>query len=595
MDAPLARFVRRYMKPWAAWYVLGLLALIATNAISVAIPVQLAHGIDALAHGAGGQGAVLQAALTVGVMGVVVIGVRTASRVLFFTPGRHVEAAVKRDLFDTTLRHQPSFLHRYETGDLFSRIGNDVNMLRLLAGFGVLQIANTVIALGFAVAQMTALDPTLTLWLALPLAIALGVVQLIIQRMFELMRRLQVEQAELSSWILSTYRGVATVQGFAAEEAFTKRFAERNDAALSTMLEQSWMRAILGPSLAFAADVDVFLVLLIGGPRVIAGDMTIGELVAFTTLVGFVTNPIRSSSFLLSIVRQAQAALERVDEVLYTPIDRPELARDDAGLPAPTAPPALAVRGLTITYPDSEHAALHDVSFDLPAGATLGVFGLTGSGKTTLLRVLSRLVDPPAGTVHLDGVDLRDLDLDDWRSRATLVAQRPFLFSESLAHNILMDDPEAAATSFSADHAARLGQVLDLCQLTPDLQAMPDGTDTRVGEAGVRLSGGQRQRTALARGFARGGVLLLLDDVMSAVDHATEKQLLGALRSGSAVGGTRPTTVLVANRVSALQHADLVLVLEEGRVAALDRPEVLRDMPGLYRDTWIRQQGEDAA
>lgn len=579
----LLPFMRRYMLPWWPWYLAGFVALVLTNGLSVSIPLQIARGVDALTAGADGRPDVLRAAIAVALMGAAVIGVRTASRVLFFTPGRYVEAAVKRDLFDALLRQQPTFLRQYETGDLFSRVGNDVNMLRLLGGFGVLQIANTFLALGFATAQMTSLDATLTMWLVLPLAVALGLVQLIIRRMFELMRTLQIQQAELSSWILSTYRGVATVHGFAAEPAFLRRFNEHNDANLRTMLEQSTMRAVLGPTLSLAADVDIFLVLLIGGPRVIQGDLSVGELVAFTTLIGFVTNPIRSSSFLLSIVRQAQAALERVDSILYAPVDRPEGAD---GHPAPAEPPALEVRHLTFAYPSAGEPALSDLSFTLAPGQTLGVLGLTGAGKSTLLRLMARLYNPPPGTVFVDGVDLRDLDLDDWRRRCTLVTQRPFLFSESLAENILLDDPTA--------QPERLTRVLELCQLTPDLQAMPDGTATRVGESGVRLSGGQRQRAALARGLARATPVLLLDDVMSAVDHATETQLIRTLRDRSA-GGPAPTTLLVANRISALQHADLVLVLERGRIAALAPPEVLREQEGLYRETWLRQQGESAA
>lgn len=579
----LTRFARRYMLPWSGWYAGGLVALVVTNVLSVTIPVELARGIDALTEGASGQPAVLRAALSVAAMGLVIIGIRTASRVAFFTPGRHVEAAVKRDLFSAILRHQPSFLRAYETGDLFSRVGSDVNMLRLLAGFGVLQIANTFLALGLAAAQMTRLDAGLTLWLVLPLAVATGLVQLVIQRMFVLMRRLQIEQAALSSWILSSYRGVSTVQGFAAEPAFEERFAARNHAALSTMLEQSQMRALLGPMLSLAADIDVFLVLLLGGPRVIAGDLSLGELVAFTTLVGFVTGPVRSSSFLLSVVRQAQAALERVDAILYAPVDRPE---GEEGAQPSDAPPALTVRHLTFRYPDADTPALDDVSFDLPAGGTLGVMGLTGSGKTTLLRVLARLYNPPEGTVAIDGVDVRDLDLDAWRDRATFVPQRPFLFSESVASNILLAD--------TPDEDPVLHAAIDRCQLSPDVATMPEGVHTRVGESGVRLSGGQRQRTALARGLVRPSALLLLDDVMSAVDHTTEKRLIEALRERTLRGGAPPTTILVANRVSALQHADRVLVLEAGRVAAFDTPDALRARPGLFRDTWERQQGEEA-
>lgn len=573
----LFAFIRRYMVPFWHWYLAGTIALMATNWIRVTIPLHLARGVDALVAGSDGLATVGRSALIVGVLGLVVIGVRTLSRVLYFTPGRLVEAQVKRDLFARILAHQPAFLHKWETGDLFSRISSDVNMLRLLAGFGVLQLVNAVVAVVMASAQMLRLDATLTLWMLPPILVGLGVVQAFIARMFRLIKVMQVQQASLSSHVLASYRGVATVQGFDAEGAFVDRFEGHNQALLGTTVERSAIRALLGPTLALMTDVNVFLILLIGGPRVISGAMTVGELVAFTTLVAFVAAPLRSSSFLYSIVKQAQAALERVDAILAEEPERPDLEDPQ---PAPTTAPAIEVRHLTFAYPDADTPTLQDVSFTLPAGKTLGVLGLTGAGKSTLLSVLSRLYNPPPGTVFVDGVDITTIDLHGWRDAMTLVPQRPFLFSESLADNVLLgrDDPALLATA------------IDLAALAPDLAALPKGTDTLVGESGVRLSGGQRQRTALARGLVREHRVLLLDDVLSAVDHATEKQLIGTLQDASHGGAV--TTVLVAHRVSALQHADVVVVLDEGRVADVDTPDALLARPGLFRDTWIQQQAE---
>jgi ATP-binding cassette subfamily B protein len=201
--------------------------------------------------------------------------------------------------------------------------------------------------------------------------------------------------------------------------------------------------------------------------------------------------------------------------------------------------------------------------------------GPTGSGKTTLLRVLARLYNPAPGTVRIDGVDLLDIDLDGWRDAMTLVPQRAYLFSESVRSNILLgeDDPE------------RLERALSLAALDVDITALKDGVDTQVGEAGVTLSGGQRQRTALARGLARSQSVLMLDDVLSAVDHTTEQQLVDALKSRD----PRPTTVIVAHRVSALQHADVIAVMEGGRIVDSGTHEELIARPGLYSDIWKRQ------
>ncbi len=565
-------FVRRYLAPFAGWYAAGTLALLATNAMSVTIPLYVASGIDGLAQSRPEEA--LHSALWVGVMGLAVIGVRTLSRVWFFTPGRWVEQRLKADLFAAILRHQPSFLNQYETGDLFSRISSDVNQLRLLAGFGILQVANTVFALGFAAVQMGRIAGDLVLWLIGPLAVALVLVQISIRQLFELMRRLQREQASLSGSVLATWRGVATVHAAGAETAFLRRFDTHNEQVLDTSLAQARLRATMGPILSFAADLNIVIVLAVGGPRVIEGTMTVGELVALITLVGFVTGPLRASSFLVSIVRNGQAALERVGVLLETPPDRPDLPSPS---PAPSEPPSLELRHLTYRHAGAQHDALSDVSFRVPAGSTVGIFGATGSGKSTLLSILARLHNPPPGTVFVNGEDLTRVDLDAWRAACILVPQRAFLFSETLADNILLgvDDP------------ATLQRVLELADLDRDVAALPERELTVVGEAGVRLSGGQRQRAALARALARRGHVLMLDDVLSAVDHATEHRLLATLRDAARGGGT---TLLVAHRVSALMLADLVVVLDEGRVVACGRPSELLEQPGPFQAAWQTQQ-----
>jgi ATP-binding cassette subfamily B multidrug efflux pump len=575
----LLALARRYLFRYAWWYVGGIGALIATNWLAVSIPLQVAKAVDALAKG-GAASDVRYRAGIIAVMGVAVIAVRSASRLLFFTPGRRIEAQAKHDLFASLLHQQPSFFRKYPPGDLVSRATGDVNNIRLFGGFGLLALFNVVVGTLMAGAQMARISPGLALLSLVPISVAFALTQISIRRLFVYIQQMQRELAQLSDTILSTYQGAATVQAFASEAAFSARFEEDNQRYLRTNLKRSVLRVVLGPALGLAISINVFFLLYFGGPRAIAGDLSVGDLVAFITLIALLVNPLRGVSFLLSMWKQCQVSMMRLVEVMDPPPDRPDLPNP---LPAPTRPPSLEVRDLSFAYPDDPtRLVLEGVSFTVPAGATLGILGPTGSGKTTLLRCLSRLYNPAPGTVFVDGRDLLTTDLDGWRRNAALVPQRAFLFSDTLADNIRLGAPESAPRD--------VRDVIALTTLDIDVRSLPQGIESVVGESGIMLSGGQRQRAALARGLFAVRSVLMLDDVLSAVDHHTETVLIEAIRAQD----PRPTTVIVANRISALMHADIIIVLDGGRVVASGRHEDLLAIECLYRDTWERQQGEEA-
>jgi ATP-binding cassette subfamily B multidrug efflux pump len=569
----LVAFGRRYVVRYLPWYAAGIGALIATNLLSVTIPLHVASAIDALRAGDHVEEIVPREAAAVAAMGILVIVVRTASRVLFFNPGRYVEAELRHDLFAAVLRQQPAFLRKYPPGDLVSRASSDVGNVRLLVGFGVLQVVNTFLAVVFAGAQMFRISPILALWTLAPIVVALFLTQLGIRRLYVLMRRLQEQTAALSDHVLSSYQGVATIHGFVAEGAFEKRFDDANQAYQKTAIERSNLRVALGPLLTLAATLNVFVLLWVGGPMTAAGTLTVGELVAWITLVALLVSPLRGISFVLQIWKQSQVGLERLGDVMDPPPDRPDLPDPR---PTPASAPGIEVRGLTFAYPDApDEPVLRDVSLSVAPGTTLGILGATGSGKTTLLRCLSRLYNPPPGTVLVDGADVRTLDLDAWRKRLAVVPQRAFLFSEPLDENVLLGAPDDG----------RLDALLKATTLDVDVAQLPQGTKTVVGESGILLSGGQRQRVALARGLVRPHAVLLLDDVLSAVDHHTEHELIETLRRRP----DHPTTIIVSHRISALQHADRIVVLDGGRVVDQGTHAELIRRPGFYRETWEQQ------
>jgi ATP-binding cassette subfamily B protein len=248
--------------------------------------------------------------------------------------------------------------------------------------------------------------------------------------------------------------------------------------------------------------------------------------------------------------------------------------------------PHLELRELAFSYPDDPaRTVLEGVSVAIPAGSVVGVFGRTGSGKSTLLNLLARLYNPPPGTVFVDGADVVTLDLEQWRERLAVVPQRPFLFSDSVDSNVSLDE--------EADDE-RVQRAVRLAALEQDLEVLPDGIDTVVGERGIMLSGGQRQRVALARGLYRDADLLILDDVLSAVDHHTEAALIETI-ADLARGPRAPTVMIASHRLSALRRTDVVLVLDRGRLVDRGAHHELVERPGVYRDTWLAQRQSAAA
>ncbi len=572
---PVPRLLRTYAWRHRVSYAVGGLFLWLTNWITVSIPVEIGRAVDSLRA----SQSLEHHALMIALMGVAVIGARTMSRILIFNPGRHVEYELRRDLFARLLELQPSFYAVHRRGDLVSRAVNDITWVRTMVGYGGLQVFNVTVAVALTGWKMVHLSPRLTLLVLLPVLVGMGAVQWGIHRLFELSRRNQAQLGEISDHVLGSLQGMATIQGFVAEPAFLKRFDDRNQAWLTTGMRLALVRSLALPLLVLSGGVAMFVVVSVGGSLVLSGVLTVGQLTAFTALLTVFLPPLRSLGWMLSVIQRGRAALDRIFELIDAPVDRPE-GPVGRVLPAGRGP-AIEVRQLSFAYPDEpERPVLHDLTASIPAGAVVGLFGRTGSGKTTLLRLLARLYNPPPGTIRIDGVDLETLDLNAWRERLAMVPQRAFLFSDSIAANVaLAETPDGEGVASAVTRAA----------LGPDLDVLPDGLDTVVGERGIMLSGGQRQRVALARGLYRSGDLLILDDVLSAVDHETELELVATLAALARQPGA-PTVLLASHRLSVLRHTDLVLVLDGGRLVDEGRHEDLLARPGVYRTTWLAQR-----
>ncbi|MFV8752066.1 ABC transporter ATP-binding protein [Nannocystaceae bacterium ST9] len=624
----IVRFLVRYARRWWFAYLVGFAMLLATNWAVVRIPTLLGEVLDVLAEGgSSAKHEALSLSLAMIAWACALVVVRTLSRVLFFNPGREIEYRIGLDLFRHLLTLQRPFYARRKIGELASIAGNDLQSIRLLVGFAGLQVCNVAVAIPMHLWQMLRTDWVLTIWCAIPVVLGAAHMRWTVSRFYTMVRSSMEKLSSLSERILESYSGVGTVRAHVAEQAAVDRFARYNQDYLALQLRISSLRAFSMPVLSLAGFLGAALVLWIGGNRVLAGEIEVGALAVFTTLLMSLVGLLTSLAWVLTAFSRGVVSIDRVNAVLDTTPELPEVAASHAL----RRPPRLELRGLGFVHPGRDEPALEGVSVVVEPGHTLGIFGRTGSGKTTLIDLLARVHTPPAGQILIDGHDARTLELAPLREGMAVVPQTPFLFSTSLRDNVrlmgertghlLTEDAQQAASGIwgrrkrARDRASasvanlkldqpdpQLDQVIEAACLGPDLSALPQGLDTVVGERGVMLSGGQRQRTALARALYRRPKLLLLDDVLSAVDQATETKLVAAIRGLAHEhegGELPPTTVIVSHRTSVLEHADEILVLERGRVIERGTHAELLALAGSYAAAHEHQreqaQGEQVA
>jgi ATP-binding cassette, subfamily B, multidrug efflux pump len=571
----------------------GTACLLATNGFAIAIPLLLKNAIDVLGHtGPAPRGLVVRDAVLIAAFAILQSAIRTTSRVLIFNAGRNVEYSLRRDLFSHLLRQDAAFFRRNATGDVMSRLTNDLGAVRMLFGPGLLNLINTTLVYVGTLSLLVHLSPHLTLLALLPYPLLLFGARLSSRLMYKASRDIQDQLGKMSTSIQEDLAGMSVVKHYTLEERRHARFRVLNDDYLARTLRLVRSRGMLGPLFAMLGGAGTLIVLWAGGRDVIAGRMTIGALIAFNALLVQLSWPTIALGWIISIWQRGVAGWARVRELLGTP----PAIRDAAGVVAPAEPlsPELAVRDLRIAVNEGATDArvlLDGVSFSVPAGTTLAIVGPTGAGKTTLVDALVRLQDVAPGSVSVGGHDVTTLPLATLRALVGYAPQDAFLFSATVAENIAFGIDGA-----SADVRARVVRAAEAAGLASDIAVLPDGYDTLVGERGITLSGGQRQRVALARALASDPQVLILDDSLSSVDAQTEREILTRLRPIL----RERTSIVVSHRVAAVKEADQILVLDAGRVSERGTHAELLANGGLYASLYREQLvaeslAEDAA
>jgi ATP-binding cassette, subfamily B, multidrug efflux pump len=494
--------------------------------------------------------------------------VRVLSRVCIFNAGRIAEYELRKEILERLLKLGPSFYRKMSTGEIMSRVTNDLVQVRLLLGFGILNIINTGFALVSALAVTIPISPKLTLASLLTLPFVLLITRGFSKHFYTRTRDNQDALGKMSARVLSSIAGMRVIRSFALEAEEIAAFEKTNQAYLEKSLALARLRGALGPILQATMSLGVLVVFWYGGLMMLHRELDAGGFLSFYRALGRLTWPLISLGFVIGLLQRGRAAFSRLTDIFNA---EPDIVDGQQALPA-GAVGELTVKHLSFAYKD--RTVLDDVSFELPAGGSLAIVGRTGSGKTSLAVLLARLQPTPRGSVFLDGVDVCDLPLAVVRQSVGYAQQNAFLFSTTVARNIgfSLDQPDEPESILKVEEAAREACIED------EVLDLPDGFDTVVGERGVQLSGGQKQRVALAAAFASEPKVLILDDPLSAVDARTEQAILAAIDRQRARRGL----ILITHRVAAAAHCDQILVLEKGRVVERGSHHELSRSGGIY-------------
>jgi ATP-binding cassette, subfamily B, multidrug efflux pump len=563
---------------WRYWrrYLVGALCLFATATLVMWIPWWIREAVRIIESGGSLRDVAFYAAV-IAAAAVVQGLTRTCSRALIFNAGRDVEYDLRNDLFAHLEKLPLSFYHSQRTGDLMSRVVNDISAVRMMLGPGILNFVNAPLYLVYALVLMLSMDVRMTLAALVPFPLLILAVAKFRGRILKSSLEVQQQMSNLSSHVQENLSGIHVVKAYTREEFQTRQFIALNDDFQTKSLELARMRGIITPIMQGFNALTVLIVIWYGGIRVIEGDLLVADIVAFVAYLNVLAWPTAAFGWMVSLVERGRAAMKRLEEILKTV---PEIASPEEPLPLRPMKKGIEFRDVSFAYgrQSNGHGALEDINFSLPIGRSVGIVGRIGSGKSTVAQLVPRLLDASSGAILMDGQDIRKVSLRDLRKTLGYVPQDPFLFSMSLRRNL------AFGRDNVSDEALR--RAVKIAKLDRDLEIFPQGLETIVGERGVTLSGGQKQRATLARALVIDPPVLILDDCLSSVDAQTEAEILHQLRSIL----KEKTCLIISHRISAVKEADEILVLDEGKIIERGTHEELIDRGGVYADLYRQQQ-----
>ncbi|HLP19332.1 MAG TPA: ABC transporter ATP-binding protein, partial [Chitinophagales bacterium] len=496
-------------------------------------------------------------------------------RQMIIVVSRLIEFDMKNEIYDHYQQLDLAFYRKNNTGDLMNRITEDVSRVRMYIGPAIMYTVNLFFTIVFAVSFMLYMDKELTLYVLIPLPILSVLIYFVNEKIEAASTKIQAKLSDLTTNAQETYSGIRVVQAYTREQEMLKHFDQESEIYKQKQLNLAKIDAIYFPSMTFLIGLSIIIVVYMGGLHVGARKIDVGVLTSFLGFVNMLMWPVSSLGWTASLIQRAAASQKRINEFLH---HEPSV-KENGGLDREIKG-SIAFDHVSFTYPDTGIQALKDVSFKLKPGERIAIIGRTGSGKTTIADLLMRMYDVSSGKIFVDGAEIKDYNLRSLRRQVGFVPQDVFLFSETITENIsfgLEKSDKELATRYA--HYASIGR---------EIEDFPLGYETMVGERGVTLSGGQKQRISIARALIKQPNVLLLDDSLSAVDTATEKQIQQNLDEVLA----NKTAIIITHRIFSLIHFDNILVLDNGTIAEQGTHDELLRKGGIYADIYEKQLSE---
>ena len=568
----LKYYLRRYWRR----YFLGAFCLLVTVTLVMWIPWWIREAVRIIEQG----GSLSDVTFYAGLIGAAALAqglVRTYSRALIFNAGRNVEYDLRNDLFAHLQKLPVSFYQSQRTGDLMSRLINDISAVRVMLGPGFLNFISAPLYFIYALALMFSMDARMTLAALAPFPVLILAVGKFRGQIMKRSMEVQQQLSALSSHVQENLSGMHVVKAYAQEKFQTEEFVRLNEDYQQKSMEVARLRGIITPVMQGINGLTILIVIWYGGIRVARGDLLVADIVAFIAYLNVLAWPTAAFGWMFSLVERGRAAMKRLEELFKI---EPAIADGESTQPVHGLKQGIEFRDISFAYGRQKngYGALNGVSFSLPVGRSVGLVGRIGSGKSTVAQLVPRLFDVGGGEILLDGQDIRKLSLRDLRQTLGYVPQDPFLFSTSLRRNL----------AFGRDDVTEdeLKRAAAIARLDRDLEVFPEKLDTIVGERGVTLSGGQKQRATLARALVMDPPVLILDDCLSSVDAQTEAEILRGLRSIL----KEKTCLIISHRISAVKEADEILVLDDGRIIERGSHDELVRRGGVYAELYQQQR-----
>lgn len=574
------KFIYTYAQKYKWWYLAGIVSLVLTILISVTIPGYIQSAIDSIIGGSDNHSHFIHNVVMIVVLALVLIVIRTLSRTLFLVPGRLVERRLKGDMYRKLTSFGKSYYDDNSSGAIISRVNNDISGVRMITGFGLLQIANILFSLSVTPYKMWMMSPTLTLYCILPIVVIFTIVRVGLVVMVKNTHLRMDALQRLSGKTVSFLSGNSVIKSYNIHKWAEDSVNEENVSLLGYTLKITWIRSFVMPLLGNMEQVLKVVILMAGGLYVIQGNFTIGQLTEFIAYSALLTQPIAGLGWLLSVFQQGFVGISSIQTIMNKNGEDDKLPLMPEKEASKLFDDGVEVRNLTYTYHNGDKPALKNISFKIAPGQVVGVTGPLGSGKSTLINCVNGYLKPAEGEIFFGSKDAALINGSDLRSVVRTVSQDLFLFSDTIENNI------ALAKGLQPEKEL-IDRVVYDSALTDEIERFHKREKTIVGEKGVMLSGGQKQRISLARALYAPGELLILDDIFSAVDIDTERFLIGRLFDNKVV----TSILVVSNRMSVLEKTDFNIVLENGEITAIGTHEELLAGSDFYRNTWLVQEG----